>query len=147
VPSRLAHRSRGQKLASGPRDSDSRPRAVAAPLEARERHQENGFAYGNLAVCRHRGPGGTSHSLGAGVIQLETPSEVPGISFERTGRTLLHELGHQGQVVLSGGWGQFMSTWRWQKEQYTLPGAYETKGTLEYDADQFANRYLPRLYR
>jgi RHS repeat-associated protein len=93
--------------------------------------------------------GGSGKSLGFGAIRLNTPGTDFGMSFLRTGRQLLHEMGHQALAVQNGGWDKMMIIWRAEKAavggQYAP--MYEIKGYQEYQADQFANTYLPRLVR
>jgi len=91
--------------------------------------------------------GSQSHSPDFGVIQLATPGEDPGGSFARTGRSILHELGHQAQMATAGGYEPFMATWRAERDKYGRSGMYEVRGSVEFEADQFANMYLPRLLR
>jgi RHS repeat-associated protein len=92
-------------------------------------------------------PNGRSSSPDYGVINLATPGDDPGGSFARTGRTIMHELGHQAQMSTVGGYAPFMATWSSEKAQYRDPGMYNHPGSLEFQADQFANQYLPVLFR
>jgi hypothetical protein len=95
--------------------------------------------------------GGPTNSVGYGAIRIETPGFDSGGSFLRTGRGILHEIGHQAQMAKAGGFEPMMVTWR--KELAAVGGirnidlVYEVPGSLEWRADQFANQYLSRLVR
>jgi hypothetical protein len=91
--------------------------------------------------------GGRSYSPDFGTIILETPGGDPGNSFFRTGASILHELGHQGQMAIYGGYSNFMDVWRPQYEKYGDPGMYYQPGTLEWRADRFRDNYMGTLLR